>query len=60
MADLLIMLEERKSDILHALKIKSSLKDRGFSVAGLLLRGSDSSPRFIEDLVKIPINRNET
>ena len=50
------MLEEKKEDIVNALKIKSSLEGKGFHISGMLLRVDGSSLTFIEDLTKIPMN----
>ena len=57
MVELLIMLEEKKRDILNALKLKASLENKGIAISGMLIKASDSSLKFIEDLVKIPIHR---
>ena len=59
MADLLIILEEKKADIVHALEIKSSLEGKGFHISGMLLRVDGSSLKFIEDLMKIPLSKIE-
>jgi hypothetical protein len=58
MTALVMVLNQEKSDIVTALKMKTRLWDSGIILSGLVLRGEDQgiiSPAFLEDMMQLKI-----
>ncbi len=58
MTELVMVLDPKKSDVVNALKMKTSLRDNGIILSGLVLRGEDDrivSPGFLEDMIQLKV-----
>jgi hypothetical protein len=58
MTVLVMVLDQKKSDVVNALKMKSRLWDNGVILSGMVLRGEDKgliSHRFLEDMMQLKV-----
>ena len=55
MAELVILVEKNKADLVSALKMKSSLWDKGIVVSGVVLTNGNPPAEFVEDLMQLRV-----